>query len=152
MIIHTCLESPRADLHYSGRVKLDKGKATVKIDIESCENSPMTIGTFEKLTKNPRVYLQNNNSFSRVKGKVVRGDLIIECEDKNNDEIDWLVIAERNDKDFKTSKMANSKGSLITEGLRKDWMLNEEDRPSKQKEKRLKEEKDKKDKKDNSMN
>ena len=149
VLIHTCIESPRADLHYSGRVKLDKGKATVKIDIESCENSPMTIGTFEALTKNARVYLQNNSSFSRVKGKVVFGILEIECEDnKSRDEIDWLVIAERNDKDFKTSKMANSKGSLITEGLKKDWMLNEENKPTKQTEKREKEKRDK----DNSIN
>ena len=144
VLIHTCIESPRADLHYSGRVKLDKGKATVRIDIDSCENSPMSIGTFEALTKNPRVYLQNNSSFSRLKGKVVFGILEIECEDnKSKDEIDWLVIAERNDKDFKTSKMANSKGSLITEGLKKDWLLNEEDRPSKQKEKRDKEKREK---------
>ena len=138
VLIHTCIESSRADLHYSGRVKLDKGKARVVIDVESCENSPMTIGTFEKLTRNPRVYLQNNSSFSRVKGRVVGGDLIIECEDKSNDEIDWIVIAERNDTDFKKSKMANSKGRLITEGLKKDWVLNEKDRPSKQKEKREK--------------
>ena len=134
VLIHTCIESPKADLHYSGRVKLNKGKASVKINTESCPDSPMDIGTFEALTRNPRVLLQNADGFDRVKGKVVGGTLEIECENtKSTDEVDWLVIAERKDTTFTTSKVADTNGNLITQGKKADWLLEDDKRPSKKK-------------------
>jgi hypothetical protein len=144
VLIHTCIESPKAGLHYSGKVKLDKGEATVLIDIESCPESPMTEGTFEALTRNPRVHLQNNDNFDRVKGRVIGGTLEIECENnKSSAEICWLVIAERKDNTITQSRTTNEKGHLITEDRKGKWLLKDDDRPSKKKEKREKEEKEK---------
>lgn len=115
-LIHACVEAPRADLMYSGTVKLNKGKAIVSIDTASCPKSPMKIGTFEALTRNPRVYLQNNDGWTAVKGKVVGGTLEIEAQSKgSDDEIQWLIIAERKDEGIMRSRTTNDEGYLMTE-------------------------------------
>lgn len=115
-LIHASVEAPRLDLMYSGVVKLEKGKAIVNIDTESCPNSPMSNGTFERLTRNHRVYLQNNQGFTAVKGKVVGGTLEIEAQNNGcDDEIHWLIIAERQDDGIKQSATTDKNGNLTTE-------------------------------------
>ena len=135
-LIHSCVEAPRLDLMYSGIATLKKGRASINIDIDSCPNNPMTKGTFEALTRNARVFLQNNDTFDRVKGKVVGGMLQIECEnDKSNDDVHWLIISERKD-DFvmgSTNETTNEKGHLKTERPKRDALFDHEMRPSKRK-------------------
>jgi len=66
--------------------------ATVNIDL----HEKMIQGTFEKICVNPVYYLQNNDSFSRIKGNIIGNLLHIICEDTNSiDKINWIIIAER---------------------------------------------------------
>lgn len=130
-LIHCAVEGPRHDLNYSGTVNLINGLATVNIDTDSCPMSPMRVGTFEALIKNPRIYLQNNETFDRVKGKIIGGVLNIECENKNSSvPIDWLIIAERNDISLMDTKYCDKDGYLITERNAVDVHLSEEYRES----------------------
>jgi hypothetical protein len=119
---------------YSGIVKLENGGAKVSIDEASCPQSSMLKGTFEALTHNARVYLQNNETWDKVRGKVRGGDLIIECENNTCDaDINFLIIAERKDESVLNSKVTDNKGHLKTQHNRLEWLLDEADRPSRRK-------------------
>jgi hypothetical protein len=96
-LYHTSLEAPRADLIYRGTLKLENGEGNVSID----SASNMTMGTFSALTKNSQLFLQNNESFDRIKGYVESGSVYVLSENENSTaSIDWSVIAERNDSDL----------------------------------------------------
>ena len=136
VLFHSCVEAPQADLMYSGSVKLKNGGAIVSIDEASCPQSPMLKGTFEALTRNARVYLQNNETWDKVRGKVRGGDLIIECENNTCDaDINFLIIAERKDESVLNSKVTDNKGHLKTQHKRADWLIDDEGRPSRRKNK-----------------
>jgi hypothetical protein len=113
VLVHSCLEGPKVDLIYRGTIVLKDGTAKVNIDKES----NMSTGTFTALTKNAQIFLQNQSGFDRVRGKLDKADLSIECECKYNsvDEISWMVIAERNDPTIKRDPRTDKNGSLITE-------------------------------------
>ena len=100
-LYHTSTEAPRADLIYRGTLQLENGDGNVSID----SSSNMTIGTFHALTKNPQLFLQNNESFDRVKGYVESGSVYVLSENQNSTaSIDWSVIAERKDNDLLSGK------------------------------------------------
>lgn len=90
---HISIEGPKGDLIYRGVATLSQGTATVSID----EASNMVSGTFASFTRSPQLFLQNNQSFDRVKGVIQGGDIIIQCENSASIDIEWLVVAERND-------------------------------------------------------
>ncbi len=116
-LIHSFIEGPRCDNIYRGVVQLVDGRATVNLDTE-CVHQPtsaMSAGTFEALCANPMVYLQNNESFDRVKGSVSGGTLIIECESPASIKVNWLVVAERKDPLVKEWDRTNEDGYLVTE-------------------------------------
>ena len=93
-LYHTSTESPRADLIYRGKIELINGSGSIGID----SSSLMSDGTFESLTKNTQLFLQNNQTFDRVKGYIENGNVYALCENTNeNITIDWMVTAERND-------------------------------------------------------
>jgi len=97
VLIHSCIEGPRCDLMYRGHVKLSGGTANVNIDTDSSAY-PMTEGTFAALSTNTRCFLQNNDSFDRVRGKIFGNILNIVSENvESTDEISWMVISERKD-------------------------------------------------------
>ena len=118
-LVHACIEAPQADLVYSGRVTLEKGRAAVEIDSASCPFSPMTRGTFEALTRNPRVFLQNMDGFTAVRGNVVAGGLLeIAAQNRGcEDDVCWMVVAERKDAGLcgACNNMFDRDGHLITE-------------------------------------
>jgi len=114
-LIHSCIEGPRVDLVYRGQVQLVNGSATVNMDTDSTKN-PMNQGTFAALCTNPQHFLQNNDSFDRVIGKLRGNILAITCENKeSSDVINWMVIAERQDAAIKSSDKTDANGSLIPE-------------------------------------
>lgn len=117
-LVHACVEGPRADLMYSGRAVLTKGKARVAIDTDSCPDSPMLPGTFEALTvaDSVRVLLTNNDSWHKVRGQVRKGGILhIEAEEPvSNVTVDWLVIAERGDDSIKKAALTDDNGKLRT--------------------------------------
>ena len=97
-LIHTCIEGTRADNLYRGRKQLINGECVVNIDLECNTTGGMTDGTFILINKNIQVFVNNNETFDRVIGKVVGNKLNIKCENVNADcMIDWLVIGERCD-------------------------------------------------------
>jgi hypothetical protein len=101
-LVHGFVESPRYDLIYRGSAILSGGTATVSID-EASNN--MTVGTFEALTKNPQVWVQNDTGWGAVKGTVENGNIIITAEDNtSSDTVSWLVVAERNDTFIRSEK------------------------------------------------
>jgi hypothetical protein len=117
-LVHSFTESPRCDLIYRGKKQLINGQIIINIDKECVEDidCAMTDGTFEALCANPTVYLQNNETFDKVIGKIVGNKLTILCENKTADcVIDWMVVAERKDELIKEWDKTNDNGYLKTE-------------------------------------
>jgi len=122
-LIHSFIEGPRCDLIYSNRKQLSNGYAEVNIETECTANdSSMSPGTFVALCTNPRTFLQNNDTFDRVKGHVSGHMLFITCENSNSTAtIDWQVIAERHDTFIKKWDKTDSNGLLILEHPKKEY-------------------------------
>ena len=115
VLIHSCIEGPRCDLIYRGHVKLSGGTANVNIDTDSSAY-PMTEGTFAALSTNARYFLQNNDSFDRVRGKINENILTIFSENVESiDEISWMVISERKDRSIIDCERTDPRGFLIPE-------------------------------------
>jgi microcystin-dependent protein len=97
-LIHASIEGPRADLIYRGKMKLYYGKGTVNICKECNLTGGLTPGTLKILGKNPDIFLQNNESFDRVIGKIEDEYLYITCENPLSfSTISWMIVIERND-------------------------------------------------------
>jgi len=107
------VESPRYDLIHRGRVTLKDGKATVNIDKEY----GLSVGTFEALTQNAQVTsLLPVNSFVRVKASEIKGcEFTIQAEEKVSMDVNWVVIAERNDVYIRNTDETDENGHLINE-------------------------------------
>jgi hypothetical protein len=119
-LYHSSIEGPAADLIYRGTAQLENGSASIGID----SSSRMTDGTFEALTKKPQLFLQNNQTFDRVKGYVESGSVHIICEDAgSNALIDWTVIAERNDAEVLVSGQYGGDGNYLTERPKRSHMM-----------------------------
>ena len=115
---HSFVEGPRFDNIYRNKVRLSNGKASVNLDIDcvSPGGQTMTPGTWEKLNRNPDIFLQNLEGWSRLRGKISGSILEIECEDENcMDLISWMVVAERCDDLVMSSEISDDEGRLILE-------------------------------------
>ena len=115
---HSFVECPRYDNIYRNNVRLSNGKATVNLDTDcvSPGGQTMTPGTWEKLNRNPDIFLQNLEGWSRLRGKINGSTLEIECEDENcTDLISWMVVAERQDEHVINSNKSDDEGRLILE-------------------------------------
>jgi len=109
-LLHTSVEAPQADLIYRGKFTL--GGDPVNLDT----NSNIAEGTFVKLVKDVQVFVQNNQGWDRVKGRVEGNLLYIDCENPDcTDEVDWMVIGERNDDCYKNCSSTDENGNFITE-------------------------------------
>jgi microcystin-dependent protein len=97
-LIHASIEGPRADLIYRGKTTLFYGKATVDVCKECNVTGGITEGTLNMLGKNPDIFLQNNESFDRVIGRLEDEYLYITCENRLSfATISWMIVIERND-------------------------------------------------------
>ena len=117
-LIHSFIEGPRCDNIYRGSTQLNNGECIVNLDSDCVADpvSAMTLGTFESLNVNPTFYLQNSDSFSRLRGEIIGNLLYVYCEDTaSTDKISWMVVAERNDEAVKVWDKTTSDGRLITE-------------------------------------
>lgn len=115
---HSFVEGPRFDNIYRNKVQLQNGKASVNLDTDAVSpgGQTMTPGTWEKLNRNPDIFLQNNTGWDRVKGTIEGAILKIECEDSNsNDWISWMVVAERKDVFVLESDVSDDEGRLTLE-------------------------------------
>jgi len=114
-LYHGCVESPRFDNIYRGKKKIINGIGEVDIDEECNTTGGMTKGTFVALNTNCQVYLQNKESFARVKGIINGSKITINCNNTEEIEVDWLVIGERKDENIKSNELTNNEGKLICE-------------------------------------
>ena len=118
ILYHNTIEAPRCDNLYSGKIQLVNGKATVNLD--NNEWYIMTSGTFNKLNKDFRIYVNNNDfdNWDLVKGKIEGNKLIIISNNpKSNIIVDWIVIGTRKDQDIIDSHLTDEFGNLITEHI-----------------------------------
>lgn len=116
-LYHSFIEGPRCDLIYRGEVALVDGYAEVDLNAEA----RMRPGTFEALTQNPQVFLQNNTGWEPVRGFVKNGMLFIECKDAaSTDTVGWMVVAERADSLIKQWELTDEDGRLIPEHPKTD--------------------------------
>ena len=118
-LYHTSAESPRADLIYRGTLKLENGEGSASID----SASNMTNGTFNVLTKNAQLFLQNNETFDRVRGRIESGSVYVNSENSDsNVKIDWTIIAERNDVEILKSPLYDVNGNYKTENYKGEYL------------------------------
>lgn len=84
------------------------------IDSNNYKTGGMTPGS-----RNPQLYLRNNKTFDKVKGELIDGTIRICCENtKDKIEVNWMVMAERQDDNIKQSLFVNNEGNLICEKTR----------------------------------
>jgi len=115
-LYHGCVEAPRFDNIYRGKKMVTNGCCYVDIDSECNKTGGMTAGTFIALNTNSQLYLRNNQTFDGVKGKIVDGKIIINCQNIIDEiEVDWLVIGERKDENVINVPLTSIKGNLICE-------------------------------------
>jgi hypothetical protein len=118
-LYHTATEAPRADLIYRGTLDLVDGVGVSNID----SASNLTMGTFEALTRNPQLFLQNNETFDRVKGRIESGSVYVLCENQNSTaSIDWTVIAERHDVELLDGVTYDARGNYKTEKWKSSYI------------------------------
>ena len=111
-LIHSCVESNRADLTYRGVATLSDGWVEVDLD----EDVGLTEGTWAALCRDPQVWVQNDSGWDAVKGSVSGGTLTILCQSPNsNDEVSWLVVAERQDDHIRETDWTDDEGHPILE-------------------------------------
>jgi len=111
-LVHSFIEGPKADLIYRGKTALNNGISTIHMD----EAIGLTAGTWAALCRDPQVFLQNNQSFVLVKGSITSdGILTIVANKRSSDEIDWMIIAERQDDIIKNADWTDEDGKPILE-------------------------------------
>lgn len=110
-LVHTVIESNRADVSYRGKTKLIDGLASVNID----QYVGMTEGTFVSLTKDVQCFTNNEDGWTPVRGKVSGNILTIESKEPCNEEVSWIVVGERNDEAYLNSLSTDENGRLILE-------------------------------------
>jgi hypothetical protein len=117
-LYHTAIEGPQADLIYRGKLNLINGEGSSNIDV----SSRLTNGTFNSLTRNPQLFLQNNDSFDRIKGKIENGNVYVISENQNSSaSVDWTVIAERCDTEVLTGGTYGGDGKYKTEKWKREY-------------------------------
>jgi hypothetical protein len=116
-LYHSSVESSTISNMYTGSALFDNSNIVeLNMDIEN----NMTEGTWIKLNRKPKIFIQNNSSFNRCKAKMNGNLLTIECECVTNDKVDWMVVVERCDETVMNSKTTDKNGVLITEAKKID--------------------------------
>lgn len=111
-LVHSFVESPFADLTYSGMVTLVDGTATVNID----EHFGMSEGTFEVLCGNVRRFCSNESGFTQIRSSITGNILTIEAQDATcTDEVFFMVIGERKDEHMIDTNWTDENGRVIVE-------------------------------------
>jgi hypothetical protein len=114
-LVHSFIEGPKADLIYSGMVRLVSGYAHINIDAVS----GMTTGTFEVLCRDVRRSTTNESGFAKIKSEFYGSSLHIYAESQDCvDEIFWQVIGERKDPHMYDTGWTDDEGHVITEPMR----------------------------------
>ena len=93
-LVHSFVESCGAELIYRGQATLIAGAIQVDLD----EAAGMTSGTFVRLCREAQAWItMESGGWHHVRGSVDGSTLTIECEEACEDQVAWLVIANRHD-------------------------------------------------------
>lgn len=111
-LVHSFVESPRAENLYSGMVDLVNGTAQVNLD----SHSGMSEGTYEALNHTRSWSSSNETGYSAVKCSISGNILTIECEDSaSNDTVYFEVRGERKDQHMLDTNWTDDNGRVIVE-------------------------------------
>lgn len=111
-LVHSFVESPKAENLYSGMATLVDGTISVNIDT----HSGMTEGTFEVLNNLLTYSSSNESGFSPVKCLVVGNTITITCQDSaSTDTVYWEVRGERKDQHMLETEWTDNQGRVIVE-------------------------------------
>ena len=111
-LVHSFVESPRAENLYSGMSQLENGSATVNLDA----HSGMTEGTYEALNHTRSWSSSNESGYDAVKCSVSGNILTIECENpSSNDTVYFEVRGERKDQHMLDTAWTDDEGRVIVE-------------------------------------
>ena len=116
-LVHSFVESPKADLIYRDKVDLVNGSATVNIDTAA----GMTDGTFVLLCDDVQCFTSNETDWDAVKGSVSGNTLTIECQNTSSTaNISWMVVGDRKDEHMTDSgtSWTDNNGKPIVEKLK----------------------------------
>ena len=116
ILVHSFVESPRADLIYRGTATLSAG--TVAIDMD--EAAGLTPGTWVLLCRDEQCYTSNETGWHHVRGTVVGSILTIACEEECDDTISWMVVACRKDQHMFDTPWTDEDGRPILEPLKQE--------------------------------
>jgi hypothetical protein len=110
--VHSFIEGPKADLVYSGMIRLVSGYAHINIDAVS----GMTTGTFEVLCRDVRRSTTNESGFAKIRSEFYGSSLHIYAESQDcGDEIFWQVIGERKDPHMYETSWTDEEGHVVVE-------------------------------------
>jgi hypothetical protein len=117
---HSFVEGPRVDLIYRGHVTLVNGTATLNMDTDAMSEGgqTMTPGTFEALTRDADIFVQNLTGWEPLKASIQGATLTIVCKDNTStDTVSWMVVAERKDEHLYDAeiKITDDQGRMILE-------------------------------------
>ncbi|OUW84340.1 MAG: hypothetical protein CBD74_04510 [Saprospirales bacterium TMED214] len=111
-LMHTSVESAKAELMYRGKAKCVDGEVEINLD----EAGNMTEGTFVSLCSDPSCFVTNSTNWSQVRGKVTGNILKIESMDSGVElDISWLVVATRSDPTISSLPNVDENGDYFTE-------------------------------------
>jgi hypothetical protein len=111
-LVHSFIEGPKADLVYSGMIRLVSGYAHINIDAVS----GMTTGTFEVLCRDVRRSTTNESGFAKIRSEFYGSSLHIYAESQDcGDEIFWQVIGERKDPHMYETSWTDEEGHVVVE-------------------------------------
>ena len=111
-LVHSFVESPRAENLYSGMATLIDGVVSVNIDA----HSNMTEGTFQVLNTMVTHSSSNESGYSPVKCSVIGNIITIDCQDKTStDTVYWEVRGERKDQHMLETEWTDDEGHVIVE-------------------------------------
>jgi hypothetical protein len=113
-LVHAAVEGPTVDLLYRGQVWVHDF-AFVNIDAAA----GMAAGTFERIARNPQVFLSiADGPWHVVRGHVAGAGLSIDALALTEDKgcmVNWMVLAERMDPSIVASDMTDASGRLLVE-------------------------------------
>jgi hypothetical protein len=116
-LVHSFVESPRADLIYRGKATLSSGSATVNIDTAV----GMSEGTFVALCDDVQCFTTNESNWDLVKASVNGNTLTIESQNSDSTaEISWLIIGDRKDEHIMNTDWTDENGKPIIEPLQEN--------------------------------
>jgi len=80
-LVHNSVKSPRVENLYRGIKQLINGKCEINMDTDCHENGGLPEGTYQSFNRHSQLFLQNHNTFDRLKVVISGNKINVICED-----------------------------------------------------------------------